>query len=173
MKEQAIEQARALISEVPDRQEVLKFQDVMNLCPEFVKALESPVIRTSQKIAAIKRVAEKAEFSERMTNFLCELTKNHGISEIPDILEAYAKLWDRKNHHMRVEAIFASQPTDEELKSAREYLKTKYAQSDIQFCVDVDPSLIGGRILRARGVEYDQSYAGRLAQLERKLTEEA
>jgi F-type H+-transporting ATPase subunit delta len=173
MKERAIEQARALLLEVPDRTLVLGFLDTMKLTPELLGTLQSPVVKSNQKIRIVNRVAEASGMSEKLRNFLAELVKNNMVADLDDIVSAYMDLWDIENHHVKAEAIFASQPSDEDLKEARAYLESAYPSANVQLCVDVDPSLMGGRVLRTRGVEYDQSYVGRLKQLERKLTEEA
>lgn len=173
MKEAAIEQARALYAEVPDRQEVMEFLDTMKLTPDLMRLLEEPVIKMADKSRVILRLSKEAGFSEKMRNFLMELTRNHQIDLLDEIMEAYAKIWDYENHYLKIEAIFAREPSDEELKEAREYLGRRYRSGHVQLCVEVDPSIIGGRILRTRGREYDQSYRGRLQQLEKSLIEEA
>lgn len=173
MKEAAIEQARALYEEVPDRQEFMEFMDVMKLTPELCDLLGRPVVKMSDKIRVIRRLSEKAGFSTKICNFLIELTRNHQISLLLEIAEAYSKIWDEENHYLKIEAIFAKEPTDDEIREARDYLGKCYGSRHVQLCVEVDPSILGGRILRTRGVEFDQSYRGWLEQLEKSLIEEA
>ena len=53
MKERAIEQARALLLEVPDRTLVLGFLNTMKLTPELLGTLQSPVVKSNQKIRIV------------------------------------------------------------------------------------------------------------------------
>lgn len=101
-------------------------------------------------------------------NFIQLLVENNRISILPEICSLYEAL--RADHEACVDinisaALEVSQVTQKLITAALE----KRFGKKVQVSVEIDPSLIGGAIIRAGDEVIDGSVKGRLQQLSREL----
>lgn len=105
------------------------------------------------------------EFGE---NFIRLLVENNRISILPEIYILYEAL--RADHDACIDvnitaALEVSPATQKAISAALE----KRFSKNVQVSVDIDPSLIGGAVIRAGDEVIDGSVKGRLQQLSREL----
>ena len=81
-------------------------------------------------------------------------------------------LADRARHLLRAEATFAIDPTSEEKAALQRSLQNRTGE-DIQLTVHVDPSILGGVIVRMQDTIIDGSVRGTLERLREQLLQEA
>lgn len=172
MTEIALNQARALYSEIPSRDDLSTMRNVMTAAPELLRVLSSPVTKKKQKKALVDKIAERFSFSDKEKNFILELVLTGDIVEFSDIMSCYDYIFCLHNNIIDAECVFPEEPCEAEKDKALKYLENRYPDHKISISVSVDPSIIGGRVIRTRGVEYDQSISGRLEMLEKRLLQE-
>lgn len=172
MTEIALNQARALYKEIPSMDDLSNMRKVMTASPELLRVLSSPVILKKQKKALVLKIAERFSLSEKEKNFILELVLTGDIVGFSDIMLCYDYIWSLYNNVIDAECVFPAEPDEAEKDKALKYLKTRYPDHKISISINVDPSIIGGRVIRTRGVEYDQSISGRLETLEKRLLQE-
>lgn len=169
MTQEAVNNAKVLCALPVSRKTVEQAQALMDLTPELARTLESPVVPLKKKYAVIDRIFALEQIDAVLARYFKVMCRIGSIDVLSDIFRAYYALWDQANHIVRAELVSAAEPTEEEIAAARTLAEEKYPDCRIELTQKIDESLIGGYIVRVGYQEYDNSYAGRLQQLQRKL----
>lgn len=170
MKTEALNSAKVLYELAIGREDVEEAARIFDKTPLLRKTLENPVISGDAKNRVIDRVFSLGDAPEKLRNFIKVMTRLGRADELEDIFRAYYKYWDTENHVLRAELIRAEEPLPEQKRDAESFLRERFPGQEIILEGRTDPALLGGFIIRAGGREYDKSYAGRLRQMEQKLT---
>lgn len=111
-----------------------------------------------------------AQASPEVLSIISKMAENGDLDKLPDVLELYRGLIDSEREVVGVHVTTAV-PLDDEL---RELIKNK-CESDLEsrvFLIEhVDPSIIGGIILSARGKRRDASVRMQLETARRVMTQ--
>ncbi|MEM1118601.1 MAG: ATP synthase F1 subunit delta [Bacteroidota bacterium] len=138
---------------------------------ELRQALTSPVVPQAKKQAVLKRLFE-SQVSDLALRFLDLLVTKQRDEQIPDILDAYRQLRDERDGVVEAD-VRTAKPLDadeaDRLKSALE----ARAGKTVRMRIAVDPSLVGGLVVRLGDVVYDQSVKHQLDLLRGQLAERA
>jgi F-type H+-transporting ATPase subunit delta len=141
--------------------------DVLLKVPGLREVFDSLVIGRDQKIRLIDRViAPRA--SEIVTNFLRVLTRHGRLDLLPAILREARVRYEIRQGRRRVQVISA-RPLDSQAEGR---ILARLAESlPFQPILEtqVDPSLIGGIVIRVGDTVYDSSLAMRIKQLRERL----
>ncbi|PAP78353.1 ATP synthase F1 subunit delta [Rubrivirga marina] len=138
---------------------------------ELRLALTSPVVPSPKKRAVLDRLFE-GRVSDLTTRFLHLLVEKQRDGQIPDILEAYRLLRDERTGTVEATVRTARPLSAEEaerLKTALQGRSGKTVRMDLR----VDPSLIGGLVVRLGDVVYDRSVRHQLDTLRGQLAQRA
>ena len=142
------------------------FRAALEESPDLRTVLVNPEIETEQKKAAVASLT--AEAHPLLRNFL-QVLLDRGREEVfTDIAAAFAQHVAAAEGRIAVEAITAI-PLPRDLRQA--VVERLAAQTDHQVDLTerVDPSIVGGLVLRAGGLLVDASVRHQLAELERSL----
>lgn len=169
MTQEVINNAVVLYRLGVDRQEVSDMMNVYEISPEFKRMMTCPVIPGDKKNAVIDKVCEKAGISKILANYTKVMSRLGYMYEFDNIINAFYTYWDKQNHIVRADIVYAGSLGKEDEDEAVNILKKKYPDCDIKINKTRDDSLIGGYVIRVHNKEYDRSYEDRLRQLERKL----
>ena len=134
-------------------------------------ALTSPVIPQAKKTAVLDRLFGD-KVSDLSRRFLGLLVDKQRDGQIPEILDAYRQLRDERTGTVGATVRTARPLSAEEadrLKAALEARSGKTVRMDLR----VDPSLIGGLVVRVGDVVYDRSVKHQLDSLRGQLAERA
>lgn len=97
-------------------------------------------------------------------SFVNVLASNRRLNLIPDIRDQFEALRAQEEKMLGVEVISAYELNDAERSRIVESLKKRY-QKEIELTAKVDPTLLGGAIIRAGDVVVDGTVRGRLEKL--------
>ncbi|MBS1869010.1 MAG: ATP synthase F1 subunit delta [Actinobacteria bacterium] len=175
MEEIAQVYARALF-------EVAKEQDKLDLVREqlgqFAGALDengdlrvfffSPYFSTEEKKDGLKRALVDAD--PAILNFLEALLERHRMPVIFRIRDEFGRLWDRENQLLPVEVTSAVDLDDATVKSIGERIGEQTGQR-VELTSKVDPSILGGIVLRVGNSILDASIKHRLDQLRKHVAQ--
>ncbi len=135
--------------------------------PEFRSFIFSFQFENEQKINALENI-----FGESFTDLLSKFTKtlidNKRQDLIPDISDSYSNLAMDSKNQLLVTALTSEKMSDEMAKSVKAALD-KFVGKDVEIESTVDPSIIGGIILRIGNTVVDGSVRGKLARLREDL----
>ncbi len=166
MTQQAINDGIVLYELDIDRKQVEESQRILNLVPELIEILKSPVIARKKKNNIIDNIFFSAGCSKKLAEFVKVMCKYDEIHEINDIYTAYYDYWDEKNNRKRVKCIFAKQANLEEIEEIKTFLQKKYPGKELVIESCVDPDILGGAIIQVGHEEYDWSFEDKIKQLE-------
>jgi F-type H+-transporting ATPase subunit delta len=129
---------------------------------DFLALLESPYFNTGSKIEFIEKVFS-GRYQEITLNFLSVVIKNGRVEYLPVMIETYSRLWFEYYHCCPVTAT-TSEPLSDERVSSLSHQIAAAIQKNIELKVVVDPSIIGGVIIRYSDNVIDNSVKRRLTE---------
>lgn len=141
--------------------------DVLGKLPDLRDILFSRVIGRDEKIRLIDQaIAPRA--TPLVTNFLRVLARHDRLELVPLIVQEARLRHEIRSGKQRVQIRTALPLSDQ----AKEQLRKRLAESfpfDPILETQVDPSLIGGIVIRVADTVYDSSLATRVAQLRERI----
>lgn len=135
--------------------------------PALTKALGNPALSATEKeqllIAAAGKDAGKA-----ILRFINLVILNHRETFFRAAMLDYQDVYRKENNIARVTIITASAVSDEIVARIKSLLKSQL-DKELEFVYEIDPSLIGGFILRVESMQLDASIQNELKKLRVKL----
>ncbi len=134
---------------------------------DFILLLESPVIKTSQKINAIQKVFS-GKVNDLTLKFLMLIAQNKREIYIPGIFRNFLDYY-RKDQGIRSAIITSAQPLNDTILSQIRKILEKELNATIELKQQVKKELIGGFILRVDDQQYDASLSTQLKKIKESL----
>ena len=144
-----------------------RFEQVMQTSNDFRIFLNSPVIRDDKKIAIYHQIL--SNFDELTMAFFSLVTKNGREQLLPEIARQFHRLLE-KHRDIVSGTITTSSALDVETKQTIIRKVSASFKGNLSLKEEVDPSLIGGFIIRIDDKQIDASVASKLKQLKQELT---
>lgn len=133
---------------------------------EYVTILDSPAIDLEEKLKLIDESMKDVD--EYIKNFLKILCEKHSVFQFEDCKKAYSKEYDKHHNIIRSVVISAVKLSDMQLEKMKDALEKKSGKT-VFLDNEIDPSLIGGVVLRTEGKQFDGSIKGRLDSIKRSI----
>jgi F-type H+-transporting ATPase subunit delta len=137
---------------------------------DLKRVLSSPIFSASDQEGAVKALAAKAKVSSLVTNFLRLVAKNRRLSAIPHMISAFTSLAAEHRGEASAEVTSAHPLSDAQKKELAATLKST-AGKDVSLNVSVDPSLLGGLIVKMGSRQIDTTLRTKLNSLKNNLKE--
>ncbi|MBM3424755.1 MAG: ATP synthase F1 subunit delta [Bacteroidetes bacterium] len=144
-----------------------RFEQVVHTSNDFRTFLNSPVIRDDKKIAIYQQIL--TDFDELTMGFFSLVTKNGREQLLPEIARQFHRLLE-KHRDIVSGLITTASALDAETKQAIIRKVSSSFNGNLSLKEEVDPSLIGGFIIRIDDKQIDASVASKLKQLKQELT---
>ena len=130
------------------------------------KLLESPILSREEQQRAITAIMEKAGADALTVKFLGTLASNGRLSALPRVIQAFQQEHARQRGQVSAEVISAVALDDRRI-GVVEKTVARLARSDkVSLSMRVDPSLIGGLVVRIGSRMIDSSIKTKLSRLE-------
>jgi F-type H+-transporting ATPase subunit delta len=143
---------------LPDLEEEIKFiAGMISDDRNFRHFLTSPGITKDAKKESIEKIF-KGKLSDYMVNFIKVLIDNDRQSAIPEIYEMFTGLIDEVNNRQRV-TIITSVDLDSTLKGKLTAKLKDVFKKEIILKEEIDPSILGGIIIKVGDTVIDGSLA--------------
>ena len=143
-------------------------REILRQHPRYEKLLDTPALSKGEKLLLIDRAF--SSLNENLVNLIKILCERHGVYLFSRVAAEYASLYDEARGIERVEALTAVAMTPKQVGALTEKLSLSTGKTVIVKNT-VDPSLLGGVVLRYEGKQFDGSVKARLAALEKSLKE--
>jgi len=131
---------------------------------DFRRLCESPVFDIAQATAAARAVLLAEGFSPIIVRFVCVIANNRRLSKLRSIIAAFASLVAQKRGVITAQVATAHRLTDIQREALRARLiESGYGRVNID--EQVDPSLLGGLVVKIGARLYDTSLKSRLQRL--------
>ena len=133
--------------------------------PEFLRLIRSPVLTRDEQRKGVLAVMNKAGAHALTAKFLGVLATNRRLFALPQMIEAYLSELARRRGEVAAEVTSAVSLSDPEIESVTEALRKVVGQK-VSVALTVDPSLIGGLIVRVGSRMIDSSLRTKLQRLQ-------
>ncbi len=141
---------------------------LMTKSRDFKTLLVNPGFTQAEKDSAMKQVAARLNLSEKIVKFILHLTEIRIIFALPDIVKIATAIYQEKKKRAKalvMTPVALAAGHEERLKAS---LK-KLIDRDIDLEYMIDPSLLGGVMVKVGSTMYDSSIKGQLRILKDEL----
>ncbi|MGB8818982.1 MAG: F0F1 ATP synthase subunit delta [Rhizobiaceae bacterium] len=143
---------------------------LINGSADLKRLVASPVFSTGDQVKAIGAIAAKAKLGALVSNFLRVAAGNRRLFAVPGMIAAFRKIAAEHRGETSAEVTSAHALTPAQEKELKDTLKG-VAGKDVAFSVTVDPSLLGGLIVKVGSKQIDTSLRTKLSSLKLSLKE--
>jgi F-type H+-transporting ATPase subunit delta len=147
-----------------------RFQAMLDESDDLKRFVLSPVFSAEEQVGAIEALAKKAGFGAYVTNFLKLVASNRRLFALPGMIKAFRIIAAQHRGEISAEVTSAHALTpaqEDELKAALKGVTGK----DVAIAVTVDPSILGGLIVKVGSRQIDTSLRTKLSTLKLALKE--
>jgi F-type H+-transporting ATPase subunit delta len=128
---------------------------------DFRHFLRSPVIAAHSKATAVDTILAKVEAEPTVANFVKVVARNGRLFALPAIIKAFRELAANERGEVSAEVTSAAPLSGAQLKSLADTLKGKIGKT-VTLTEHVDPSLIGGLVVKVGSRMIDSSLKTKL-----------
>lgn len=147
-----------------------RFQAMMDESDDLRRLVLSPVFSADEQMRAVSAVADKAGIRGAVGNFLKVVAGNRRLFALPGMIRAFRQIAAAHRGEVSADVTSAHALTpaqEQELKSALKGVTGK----DVVIAVKVDPTLLGGLIVKVGSRQIDTSLRTKLSTLKLALKE--
>jgi F-type H+-transporting ATPase subunit delta len=125
------------------------------------RLVRSPVFTAEDQRKALTAVLDQAGIGGLAAKFLMVVTSNRRLFAVRDIVKAFRTLVARHKGEVTAEVTFAEPPSETHLAAVKDAL-TAVTKKDVQVAVNVDPTIIGGIVVKVGSRMVDTSLRTKL-----------
>ena len=147
-----------------------RFEVLLDGSADLTRLIRSPVFSAAEQSKAISAIVDKAGISGLVGNFLRVVARNRRLFAVPAMIKAFRRIAAEGRGEVAAEVTSAhplSAAQEAELKAALKGVAGK----DVSFTVNVDPSLLGGLVVKLGSRQIDTSLKTKLNSLKLALKE--
>lgn len=138
-------------------------EEVFSKNPKLEAALNSPKLSSEQKESLLDKILG-AHVDPTLLKFLKVLCRRQRLNFVRGIQRSITEFRDEELGRVRVLVTSAIELSSQEVDGIRSQLKTKLNR-EVSVVTKVDPSIIGGLVLRIGDTVFDGSVTGKFDQL--------
>nr|WP_210335074.1 F0F1 ATP synthase subunit delta [Mesorhizobium mediterraneum] len=137
---------------------------------DLTRLINSPVFSSEDQAKAIAAIADKAGITGLTGNFLRVVAQNRRLFAIPGMIKAFRQIAAEHRGETAAQVTSAHALTDAQQTELKAALKS-VAGKDVAITVTVDPSLLGGLVVKIGSRQIDTSLKTKLNSLKLALKE--
>lgn len=146
-----------------------KFQKLLDSSEDLRRMVRSPVIPCEEQSKAIGALLDKAGVGGLAANFFKLIAGNRRLFAVPEMIKAFASLAAKERGEVTAEVTSASALNDSQVAALKATLKATVGK-DVTLAMKVDPSLLGGLIVKVGSRMVDSSLRTKLQSLKVTLS---
>jgi F-type H+-transporting ATPase subunit delta len=146
------------------------FQSLLDSNPDLVRLIRSPVFSAEEQSKAISAILARVGISGLTANFLRVVARNRRLFAVPAMISAFRRIAAEARGETSADVTSAHALTAEQETELKVALKN-VAGKDVALAVKVDPSLLGGLVVKMGSRQIDTSLKTKLASLKLALKE--
>jgi F-type H+-transporting ATPase subunit delta len=147
-----------------------KFAAMLAESDDLKRLVRSPVFAAEAQSKALAAVLDKAGISGVSANFLQVLTANRRLFAVSDVIRAFNALVAKFKGEASADVTVAEALSDKNLDALKVALKSVTGK-DVTLNVKVDPSIIGGLVLKLGSRMVDSSLRTKLNSIKNAMKE--
>ncbi|MEQ1899592.1 MAG: F0F1 ATP synthase subunit delta [Devosia sp.] len=147
-----------------------EFERLAGESEDFRRFLRSPVITADIKSVAIDAILDKAKPHQTVSNVVKVIARNGRLFALPAVIKQFQALVARSRGEVSAEVTSATPLNGAQLKSLADTLKAKIGKT-VTLTEHVDPSLIGGLVVKVGSQMIDSSLKTKLSAMKIAMKE--
>ena len=147
-----------------------QFDAMLSESADLKRLVRSPVFAADTQLRALSAVLDKAGITGVAANFLKVLTNNRRLFAVTDVIRAFGALVARFKGEASAEVTVAEPLSDKNLDALKAALK-QVSGRDVTLNVKVDPSIIGGLVVKLGSRMVDSSLRTKLNTIKHAMKE--
>ena len=152
------------------RADLDRFEAMLADSADLKRLVRSPVFSAESQSRALAAVLDKAEISGVAAKFLKVLTANRRLFAVSDVIRAFRALVARFKGEATADVTVAEKLSDKNLDALKTALKSVTGK-DVALNVNVDPSIIGGLVVKLGSRMVDSSLRTKLNSIKHAMKE--
>ncbi len=148
--------------------QISAINDLMTKSREFKSLLVNPLFTEEERTKVIRGLAEKLKLSEDIIKFIILLCNVEMIISLPEVLRIATNLYLESKQKAKAVVMTPIEISKDYETKIKESLK-KVTNKDIDLEYVIDPSLLGGILVKIGSTMYDTSIKGQLRLLKDEL----
>ena len=152
------------------RADLAKFQALLVESPDLSRLVRSPVFTADVQEKALSAVLQSAGIGGIAANFLKVVAGNRRLFAVGEIIKGFSALVARHKGEVSAEVTVAEPLSDARLAEVKEALNAVTGK-DVKVDVKVDPSIIGGLVVKLGSRMVDSSLRTKLYALKHAMKE--
>jgi F-type H+-transporting ATPase subunit delta len=141
-----------------------RVRQALDESPTFRLLVASPVVSRADAGKAIAATAGELQLDPTTTNFLGVLAQNRRLNQLPQIIRAFRQLAAQHRGETTAEVTSAHPLDADQVDALKQQLRTRLGR-DVTVDLSVDPSLLGGLVVKIGSQMIDSSIKTRLNSL--------
>jgi F-type H+-transporting ATPase subunit delta len=146
------------------------FEKLLAESDDLKRLINSPVFSADDQFKAMSAIADKAGLSGLTGNFLRVVARNRRLFAVPAMIRAFRRIAAEHRGETTAEVTTAHQLTDAQQADLKAALKS-VAGKDVSIALTVDPSILGGLVVKMGSRQIDTSLKTKLDSLKLVLKE--
>jgi F-type H+-transporting ATPase subunit delta len=147
------------------------FDGLIAESPDLQRLVRSPVFTADEQIKALGAILARSGIVGVTANFIKLVAAKRRLFAIRDMIANYQKLYDFERGVIRAEVTVASPPSDAHVAALKEALKEATKGKDVEVSVKIDPSIIGGLVVKLGSRMVDGSLKTKLNAIRTRMKE--
>jgi F-type H+-transporting ATPase subunit delta len=139
--------------------------------PDLERLVRSPVFSAEDQVKALGVVLDRAGITGITANFIKLVASKRRLFSIREMIRTYHLLYDSYRGVARAEVTSASPLTDANIAALKQSLKGVTGGKDVEVTAKVDPSIIGGLVVKLGSRMVDGSLKTKLNSIRTRMKE--
>ncbi|MEP0519488.1 MAG: F0F1 ATP synthase subunit delta [Hyphomicrobiales bacterium] len=146
------------------------FNKMLDSSDDLQRLVKSPVFSADDQLASLTKLFDKAKFSGPAANLIKIAAQNRRLFAVPNMISAFNQLLSQHRGEVAADVVSAQPLEDTQMDDLKKALK-KSLGKDVALNVRVDPSILGGLIVKVGSKMIDTSLRTKLNSLKIALKE--
>jgi F-type H+-transporting ATPase subunit delta len=147
-----------------------RFGEALDASDDLQRLVKSPMFSTEEQGRALGAILDELKIEGLTKNFLLLVSKNRRLFATPDMIRAYRAMLAEHRGEMSATVTAASKLTNTQVTALKQALKAGLGK-DVMLDQLVDPSLIGGLMIKVGSRMIDTSIRTKLNSLKHAMKE--
>ncbi len=130
--------------------------------PDLARLVRSPAFSAEEQLKALSAILDKAGIKGLAANFLRVITANRRLFAVRDMVRDFRLLVARHRGEVTARVTIAEALNEKNLEALKRAIKSVTGGKDIDLNVKIDPSIIGGLIVKVGSRMIDSSLRTKL-----------
>ena len=144
------------------KEDLDQFDALVAGSPDLNRLVRSPAFGADEQLKALSAVLAKAGIKGLAANFLKVITANRRLFAVRDMIRAFRALVARHKGEVTAQVTVAERLSDNNLDALKSALKSVTGGKEIDLDVKIDPTIIGGLIVKVGSRMVDTSLRTKL-----------